>query len=593
MSITTSQAYKDMMKSPIMQSRIEIRLSDGSRVVTLRDRDILRESVSANWRSSNNQTFCLGATYSASFTFSSFTSMETGFEGKSLTVIPTLFYKTGANTEQEIPLGVFFCDAPKCYRTTTAYSCLDGMTKLDTKITSTVSGTIYNMLVFGCEKSGVTFGNTSTQIASMVNGTMTIYIDPKYVTTWREAVSYIAMLLGGYAQFGRDGKLYIRQFHTIPDMTLLKKRRTSFSMAGYKTVFAGVECRFLANENFYPYEHIDPNASVGIVMNLGDIPIIQANNEAKQAILARIYGILSQLEYYPCEIGMAGDPSIEAGDMLETPDASGYMKNVLLTSVTFNWRKDCTIISEGGNPQMESVSTSAKKINKAIDNTAKNSTVVTASYVNANQIALSGSSETDITYLRFVTNKELTAIFGAEIPIYSSGEGILKITYNNSGLDGDVVRARLHEGYNLVTLVNHIHYNSSEVVLLTLSAQTEAIGSGSAPSATISADTIRSYIFAQGIETEAPWDGIIIISEDIMSVIASMAQQGLTESLAVYVTSDDQSAFSAVVSAVEAGMQSQGLSDTMVVTFEYGDQIWRCGMGNRAGLSRVFAPWTV
>lgn len=590
--ITTSPAYKDMMTKPLMQSRIEIRLSNGSRTVTLRDRDILRESVSANWRSSNNQTFCFGATYSASFNFSSFTSMETGFEGNSLMVIPTLFYRTGTNQEQEIPLGVFYCDAPKVYRTTTSYSCLDGMLKLDTNITSIVSGTIYNMLVFGCEKCGVVLGNTSSQIASMVNGTQTVYIDPKYVTTWREAVSYMAMLLGGYAQFGRDGKLYIRQFHTTPDMTLLKKRRTSSAFAGYKTVFSGVKCRFLANENFYPYEEIDSHASVGVIMDLGDIPIVQASIEAKQAILARIYGVLSQLEYYPCEIGMAGDPSIEAGDMIETPDAEGYMKNVLLTSVTFNWRKECHIVSEGANPKMSKVSTSAKKTSKAIDNTAKNSTIVTATYVNANEITVTGSGETDISYLRFVTNKELTAIFGAEIPIYSSGDGIIRITYANSGIEGDVVRARVHEGYNLITLVNHLHYNESEVVLLTLSAETEAIGAGSAPTVVISPDTIRTYVFAQGIETEAPWDGIIVISESIEAVETAMAVQGLTETLAVYITSDDQSAFSAVVEAVQTGMQTQELSDTMVVTFEYGDQIWRCGMGNRAGLSRVFAPWT-
>ena len=327
-------------------------------------------------------------------------------------------------------------------------------------------------------------------------------------------------------------------------------------------------------------------------MDLGDIPIVQASIEAKQAILARIYGVLSQLEYYPCEIGMAGDPSIEAGDMIETPDAEVYMKNVLMTSVTFNWRKECHIVSEGANPKMSKVSTSAKKTSKAIDNTAKNSTIVTATYVNANEITVTGSGETDISYLRFVTNKELTAIFGAEIPIYSSGDGIIRITYANSGIEGDVVRARVHEGYNLITLVNHLHYNESEVVLLTLSAETEAIGAGSAPTVVISPDTIRTYVFAQGIETEAPWDGIIVISESIEAVETAMAMQGLTETLAVYITSDEQSAFSAVVEAVQTGMQTQELSDTMVVTFEYGDQIWRCGMGNRAGLDRVFAPWT-
>ena len=588
--LSTSQAYKQMMTEPLMQSRMEITLSDGSTSMLVTDRDIIRESVSANWRSSNNQALGLGATYAASFSFTSLKKMETENEGNYITITPKMYYRTGANQEQEIPLGVFYCDAPTNYTKTTAYECYDGMVLLDKEIESIVSGTPYNMLVYLCNKCGVVLGNTSNQIAAMVNGTITIYIDPKYIGTWREALAQIATILGGYSQFGRDGKLYIRQFHTSPDMTLLKKRRTSSCFAGYKTSFAGCQCRFLANENFYPYSYIAPDASVGIVMDLGDIPIIQASIEAKQAILERIGGILTALEYYPCEITMAGDPSIEAGDMLATPNESGYARNILLTSVTFNWRKECTIISEGANPKMSNVSTASKKINKVIDNTQKNATIVTATYVNANQIALSGASAVDVSFLRFVTTKELTAIFGAEIPIYSSGEGIIKITYEESGIEGDVVRARLHEGYNLVTLVNHLHYNESEVVLLTLSAQTEAIGSGSAPSATIAADSIRSYVFAQGIEAEAAWDGIIVISEDIAAIQTAMVAQGLTESCAAYITSDDQSILSEVVQALQTGMQSQSIGDTMLVEFRYGDHILRCGHGQLCGAGRMFAP---
>lgn len=575
-----------------MQSRIEIAVSNGSQSLALTDRDIIRESVSANWRSSNNQALSLGATYAASFSFTAMQNMETEVEGNYLTITPKLYYTTG-NTEQEIPLGVFYCDSPTVFPKTTAYTCYDGMILLDKQIDSIYSGTCYNMLVLMCSKCGVEFGNTSNEIAAMVNGSYTIYIDPKYIKTWRDALSQIAILLGGYSQFGRDGKLYIRQFHNTADMTLLKKRRTSSSFAGYKTCFAGIQCRFLANENFFPYESINPDADSGLIMDVGDISIIQDNVAAKQAILERIRGILDALEYYPCTITMAGDPSIEAGDMLATPNREGYLRNVMLTSVTFNWRKECEVVSEGANPKMGNVTTTSKKTNNAIQNSTMNSAVVTATYKNANIINFDDSDDTEITYLRFVTNKDLTAIFGAEIPVYSSGDGIVKITYAESGIEGDVLRARVHEGYNLITLVNHLHYNANQIVLLTLSATTEAIGSGSAPEIQIEQDSIRSYIFAQGIEAEAPWDGIIVITENVSNVEAIMRQQGLTEELAVYITSEQTSAVSAVVSALATGMETAEISGTMLVEFEYGDQIWRCGMGNRAGLSRVFAPWQV
>lgn len=588
--LTTSQAYKQMMTEPLMQSRIEIAIANGAQSLALTDRDIIRESVSANWRSSNNQALGLGATYASSFSFTAMENMETEIEGNYLTITPVLYYRTGTNTEQEIPLGVYYCDSPTVYTKTTAYDCYDGMILLDKQIDSIYSGTMFNMLTLMCSKCGVTLGNTSNEIAAMVNGTLTIYVDPKYIQTWRDALSQIAIVLGGYAQFGRDGKLYIRQFHNTPDMTLLKKRRISSSFAGYKTCFAGIQCRFLANENFFPYESIAPEAVSGIIMDVGDISIIQANVEAKQAILTQIRGILDALEYYPCEITMVGDPSIEAGDMLATPNREGYLRNILLTSVTFNWRKECEVVSEGANPKMLAVTTTGKKTNTAINNSIANSAVVTATYKNANIINFDDSDDTEITYLRFVTNKDLTAIFGAEIPVYSDGDGIIKITYAESGITGDVVRARVHEGYNLITLVNHLHYDANQIVLLTLSATTEAIGSGSAPEVQIAQDSIRSYIFAQGIEAEAAWDGIIVITEDVNAVEAIMRTQGITEACAAYITSEQTSAVSAVVAALETGMETQAISGTISVEFKVGEYILKCGHGQRCGAGRMFAP---
>ena len=103
--LSTSQEYKEMMLSPWMRSRIEITITDGTTTKVLRDKDIIRESVSWNWRSSNNQMLGLGATYASSFSFTSLESMETGYEGKYLDITPVLYFQTGTNTEQEIPMG--------------------------------------------------------------------------------------------------------------------------------------------------------------------------------------------------------------------------------------------------------------------------------------------------------------------------------------------------------------------------------------------------------------------------------------------------------------------------------------------------------
>lgn len=592
--LNTSQAYKKLMNAPSMESNIELVISDGTNTITLHDKDIVSESLSVNWRSSNNKTLSLGTCYASQLNFSAFRFVETGIEGQYITVTPTLYYNLGGGNEEAIPLGVFRCSEPINYGKTTAYECYDFMLNLDKKITSRFTGTPFNVLTYICEQCDVVMGNTSQQIGAMVNGSQTLTIDPNQVANFRDALSYISMVLGGFALFGRDGKLYVRQFHQTADMTLARKRRETSSFAGYQTRFAGVKCRFLANQNFYPYEYDNPDMDYGVVIDLGDVPIIEGNEQLKHAVLGNIYSAIQSLVYDPCEIEYAGDPSIEAGDMIATPDKFGYTKNLCLTSVTFKWHATgSALVSEGANPEMGRVTTKAKKTAQAIDNSTTQNEVITATFVNADLIAVGSASETEITNIKFTVNKDLTAIFGAEIPLYSDGEGYITITYENNGVDGDSVVAQIHEGYNLVTLVNHMYYEAGSVIILTLDAQTSAIGSGTAPSVTIDQDKIRSYIFAQGIEVEAPWDGIIIIAERVPYVASVMAMYGITESVSVEAKNPAGASLSEVVDAITSGSQVYGISDTMSLELKYGDWVLRMGMGHRMGMGRMLAPYQV
>ena len=586
--IDVSNDYIQMMRGRRLSNRIEITIINGEDEYDLTNDDVVKGSLSINWRASNNRDFNLGTCYASSMSFSSFISVIPEVEGQSVTIIMSGFYKVG-NGEQEIPLGVFRCDSPKVQSMVTTYDCTDYMLAFDQNVDSRFSGTPYNVLTFICNRCGVPLANTAQQIGQMINSAQTVVIDPERVLTYRDALSYISIILGGYYIIDRSGRLSVRQFHSTPDMDLPRHRRTSTTFAGYKTIVNSVKCRFLAEQNFYPYEITDDTRE-GITVDLGDIPIIDDTDRTKNQILQNIFDLLKTYEYYPCEIGMVSDPCIEAGDMITTKDRYGYDRNIILTSVTFAWRSESNIMSEGGNPKDKSVSTAEKKNKAEQDAIAKVSQIVTATYVNANQITVDDTAEQEITSLRFVTNKDLTAIFGAEIPVYSSGDGYVEIAYVNSSIEGDVVKARVHEGYNLITLVNHLHYDPNKIVLLQLMAQTEGIGTGSAPTLTIDQDMIRSYIFAQGLEVEAPWDGIIIISEEVAYVRTQMAVYGLTETVAVSVQDPAESTLSEMVSAIQTRMQMRSLSDTMTLTLEYGDQILRMGMGHRSGLGRMFAP---
>lgn len=583
--IETSQAYKLMMQGAVVRSRMEIRISYGNESVLLTDKDIVLGTFSINRRSSNNREFSFGTCYSASCSFSSFVTVESEIEGNYLTVVPTIFYDIGNGNEEQIPLGVFRCDSPKVFSKTTSYECYDFMLAFDQPIETRISGLPYNVIDYICRKCGVENGNTSLTIGAMINSSQTVTIDPDQIVTYRDALSLISILLGGYCVMDRNGRFVVREFHKTPDMTLLKKRRTSHSFGGYKTMFCGVKCRFLANQNFYPYYAVDETD--GLILDLGDIPIIEASDDTKNAILGNIKTHLEGYEYYPCEIGMVGDPSIEEGDMISTVDRHGYLKNILLTSVTFTWRAESQIMSEGANPKLQAVSTVEKRAMAREDQLSKAANIVTTTYVNAAALTVTDDEQTLVSHLRFITTKDLTAIFGAEIPVYSDGDGYIEIEYSNAGIVGDVVKARLHEGYNLITLANHIYYPSNTIVNLLLRARTEGIGAGTAPTVTIDQNTIRSYVFAQGIESEAPWDGIITIVETVPFVTTTTEFLEITDDVEITTYLPVSPELASMVEALVPQMQRIPVSDTMNLILLYHDDVNYCGENFYAGTDGV------
>lgn len=587
MAISVSNEYKAMMRGRQVSSRIHVVILSGDSSVTLTDGDIVKGSWNVNWRSSNNRSFSLGTCYATSLSFSSFVSVEPEIDGESIMVIPTMIYKVG-NSEESIPLGQFTCDSPKVFSKTTSYDCIDRMIAFDKRVEARFSGTPYNALVYICQKCDVEFGLTQQQVANMINSTQLLVIDPAQVNTYRDALSYISILLGGYCIMDRLGKLVVRQFHTSPDLEIPKHRRITTTFGGYKTCFCGVKCRFLAEQNFYPYASIDEEAE-GLILDLGDIPIIEDTENVKKRLLGNIHDLLSHIEYYPCDIEMVGDPSIEAGDMIVTKDRYGVDRNIILTSVSYGWRASGQIVSEGGNPKLENVSTLQKRQAASQDAAAKAAAIVTGTYVNAIPFTIGGSSSEIITDLKFVTNKDLTAIFGASIPLVSDGDGILEITYDDSGILGDVVKVMIHEGDDLVTLVNHLFYYANSVVNLHLRAKTYGINGGDAPTVTIAVDKIRSYIFAQGIETEAAWDGIIVIDEDVHVVETYMDMLGIEDggtSVNTYDVIDEP--FTELLNAIGAEVQAEQINDTMDLTLKLGDHVLRMGMNQMMGMGRTF-----
>lgn len=588
--INVSQDYKTMMEGRVVISRISVEVLSGDTTYYLTEDDIIKGTLSINWRATDNKDFNLGSVYAASMSFSSIKKVDIPIT-ENMTVMARVFYKVG-NSEQEIRLGKFVCQKPTVFGRTISWELYDNMLAFDKEIDSRFHGVAYNLLVYGCTRCGITLANSQASIEAMPNSDIQFIVDPNHILTYRDMFSHISQLLGGYCIINRYNELEIRQFPTSANGNIPMHRRTSSSFSGYVTSFKGVRGSFLNDDEWSKVSYIDQQKTTGIVVDIGQNPLVYNVSRLVQiAILRDIYNVIKNIQYTPCDITMVGDPSFEAGDMVTTPDSQGYTKTILLTSVTFNWRAASKVVSEGSDPALAAVSTQEKKQSMKDSTASKNAQVVTATYVNAEEITVSGSNDNEvITSLQFMTNRGITAIFGATIPFWSSAEGYLEIFYDDAGFTTDVVKARIHTGQNLVTLVNHLHYPESMVVTLRLKANTYAINGGQTPTVIVDVDQIRSYLFAQGIEVVEGWDGIIVIDEEVAYVNTLIETMDIADGVTCSFHTNVESALTSLVNALTTQVNTETLSDIITIELSIGEEYLRCGYGHRAGARRMLSP---
>ncbi|MDT8715431.1 hypothetical protein IAI10_02010 [Clostridium sp. 19966] len=208
---------------------------------------------------------------------------------------------------ENVPLGTFMIDEISKDKANTKLTCYDNMIRLEQAYFSDLSypAGINSVAQEICNKAGVMLSTAlpSTSIAKIEG------------YTYREAISFIASFLGGFARFNRDGKLEITTYTEsnfsidktgyFPPLTLAEKNFTIGKLtckAGDSTLTAGT------NGNEIQFEN----------------PVMT------QAQLNSIYNTLKNLSYMPYSMNWLGNPALQAGDKITITDTNNNVYSTLL-----------------------------------------------------------------------------------------------------------------------------------------------------------------------------------------------------------------------------------------------------------------------
>lgn len=309
---------------------------------------------------------------------------------------------------EDIPVGVFTISEALHSAEGVIVTAYDNMVKFDKKMNYTgLSGTVYEMLAFCCEKCGVIFGMTEEEVDD-IGGTNRLNIYPDNdVSTWRDAIYYLAQLCGAFATFDRSGALTLRQFHQTPDITFDSSERfAGCTFADYRSFYTSVN---IINKIEGKVEHhTNPGITDdGLVMDLGANPFIQDSYPVRHMYCSRIVNDISRFDYIPFEASLLGNPCFDLGDVIEFTDGTAGLSSLCcICSYTITFGHQADFIGFGANPATQGAQSKTDKNINGITNQSQANKLTFVNYENAGEVEIGQENEMLVGTLYFNAEAE-------------------------------------------------------------------------------------------------------------------------------------------------------------------------------------------
>lgn len=541
-----SDLYNQAVISREQHTRIAGTVKTSGRIYEINDGIVSPGSLSINRKAVNRSSFEYGTAVTSEMNITLIIPDADRYSMYDSVIELYLYTLLSDGTEDEMKLGTWNVSECTKSKKLLAFKCYDNMLRFDEDITEDTVGSVYELLVFACDRCGVELAQTQEVIEALINGQTIVRVLADEVFTYRDLICYLGMITCTFAKIDVNGKLVMQTWSHEPDAELIKRQVLSSKISDFQSIYSGVEARFIADQNYAPYSVNDSTIS-GLVLDMGDIPIVRGIPEMKNQLLENILADLKQVIYTPSELSIVANPAIEPGDLITIRNANLTDDDVvtLITSMTWNYHGAMKLISAGSNPKLASAKDKSTKQIESIESTVAGKDVIILSYTNASNYEIKQDyvAIVDLSYITVEGCKPvflMTAQFDlntdgiVEFALYNGLVAIPHATYSEYYLSGQHFvtifypdTASEQERKNLRVLVRAYKQESSlvrnqEAEIATLQNAIEAIKTATdlgnltytvvepddtEPTVSIATQEVKAIIYAQGISTKAEWDG--------------------------------------------------------------------------------------
>ena len=310
---------------------------------------------------------------------------------------------------ESVPIGEFYVAEALWTAAGVDVTAYDVMSKLDNNLNvDQTASTIFGFCNYIAEETNTVFGMTEEECEALPNGTEIISpYEENNIQTFRDLLSAIAQMIGGFATANRDGSWKIRPFENVSVISIPKNRRASgTSFSDYETYYDTVQYTDLATDTV---RYIGDNE--GLAMQLDAQPFLQYGTyEATYRRTMNIVDSIKRMKYTPFKAKMLpAFIALDLGDVVDlTDDYSGGDSSGCVMMMTFSYNKAVDIQCFGDNPNLRSAQSKAdKNISGLLQNTVQNE-VTYYNFENLDRIRFGSDVETTIANLYFTAAQTTT-----------------------------------------------------------------------------------------------------------------------------------------------------------------------------------------
>ena len=543
-----SDKFKSAIKSPNRNSTIYgvLTTSNGTEYL-LNDGNIIKDSLYITNQIVNNSKLCFGAVYAGECGLVINSTIDRySLFGATISLNFMLEFDDG--TEESLPLGVFTVDTPERIGSKIKLTAVDNMSKFDVSVNEDVNGTWYELLSYVANKCGVALAQTQAELEALhINATNQNYtIQQDKIDTYRDALSYLCMVVCANATINNAGKLKIVQYATsVCDSNNEATRLNNCKFSDYTSRYAGIKARFFANENYAPYEAINPDIK-GLTLDLGDIPIVGGTNDSKNATIDAMLETISQIAYVPATLYISSNPAYELGDMItcENVNNTTHSVNTYVMAYKYNYRKKETINCYGDNPLLQNIKSKNDKQYSSMESQISSKDMVIVNATNPNDITI-GQELKGIVTLNFSVNADCRPICIFTIPFNIDVDGYVEFSLYNGlvAMENATYKGYYEKGEHFATFmylddmkkderrslrvlakcyadttsairvqdakIRTLESKVNALIDTTVNTTADEAVDTTEPKATIKALGVKAIAYTQGINGKGEWDGTL------------------------------------------------------------------------------------